>query len=171
MSTSASTSSFKYETLSISLSNSILSVALNRPKKLNSISTLMWTEIGLLFNSINNFNNIKVVILSANGRMFTAGLDLKDAMTMFTPNDDIDVSRRALIMKKVITDFQNAFTAIEKCRVPVIAVINGACIGGGVDLIAACDIRYATEDATFSIKEVDIGLLFVHKYFKFRSCC
>uniref|UniRef100_T1JKI9 Delta(3,5)-Delta(2,4)-dienoyl-CoA isomerase, mitochondrial n=1 Tax=Strigamia maritima TaxID=126957 RepID=T1JKI9_STRMM len=71
---------------------------------------------------------------------------------------DADIARKARFMKKLVSDYQSSFTAIENCNKPVIAAIHGACIGGGVDMVTACDIRYCTQDAWFQIKEVDIGL-------------
>lgn len=96
-------------------------------------------------------------------RLFTAGLDLT-AMTSgegdgpSVMSDESDVSRKALQMEGLIETPQLGISAFEKCRKPVIAVVDGACIGGGVDLISACDIRYCTKDAYFCIKEVAVGL-------------
>ena len=73
-------------------------------------------------------------------------------------NTDQDIGRKALKLRTLILRWQNAFTQIELCGKPVIAAIHGACIGAGVDLVTACDIRYATQDAVFSVKEVDIGI-------------
>lgn len=70
----------------------------------------------------------------------------------------LDAARKAYRNRAFIQDFQDSFTAIELCSKPVIAAIHGACVGGGIDLITACDIRYCSKDAFFSVKEVYVGL-------------
>jgi delta(3,5)-delta(2,4)-dienoyl-CoA isomerase len=75
------------------------------------------------------------------------------------PSPELDTSRKAVALNRIIANFQESFTVIEKCPKPVIAAIHGACIGAGVDLICACDMRYCTQDAWFQIKEVDIGIV------------
>eukprot|EP00004_Rigifila_ramosa_P014008 TRINITY_DN3148_c0_g1_i1.p2 TRINITY_DN3148_c0_g1~~TRINITY_DN3148_c0_g1_i1.p2 ORF type:complete len:102 (+),score=25.73 TRINITY_DN3148_c0_g1_i1:264-569(+) len=72
--------------------------------------------------------------------------------------EEPDVARKAFRQRTTVLDFQDSFTAIEKCCKPVIAAVHGGCIGGGVDLITACDIRFCTTDAYFVVKEVDIAL-------------
>eukprot|EP00998_Keelungia_sp_KM082_P007220 NODE_3426_length_896_cov_52.365410_g3404_i0.p1 GENE.NODE_3426_length_896_cov_52.365410_g3404_i0~~NODE_3426_length_896_cov_52.365410_g3404_i0.p1 ORF type:complete len:270 (+),score=71.86 NODE_3426_length_896_cov_52.365410_g3404_i0:113-811(+) len=99
----------------------------------------------------------RVVVLSAAGRLFTAGLDLADA-DISGGGEKVDPARRAMQLRQLILDWQAAITSIERCRKPVIAAVHGACIGGGIDLISACDVRLCTADAFFSIKEVDVGL-------------
>ncbi|KAK6049819.1 enoyl-CoA hydratase/isomerase family protein [Cooperia oncophora] len=73
-------------------------------------------------------------------------------------NDEIDPGRKGRILRRIITTCQDGFTAIEACPKPVIAAVHSHCIGAGVDLITSCDIRYASSDALFSIREVDIGM-------------
>ena len=73
-------------------------------------------------------------------------------------NKGTDVARTALQLRNLILGFQESFNAIENCNQPVIAAVHGACIGAGVDMVSACDVRMCTADAKFQIKEVDIGL-------------
>ena len=75
-----------------------------------------------------------------------------DMASMIIPQDDQDVSRKAYKLRRSILQFQESFSAIEKCPQPVIAAIHSACVGGGVDMICACDIRWCTSDAWFQIK-------------------
>ena len=136
-------------------------VTLNRPKSLNSMSWQTFEELTHVFEHISNLRDVRVAILQANGKAFSSGLDLLDA------NENIfgrvqaqsdDVGRRGVLYHKLLQDLQDAATAPEKCRVPVIAAVHGYCIGAGIDIASSCDIRLATKDAKFTIKEVDIGL-------------
>jgi delta(3,5)-delta(2,4)-dienoyl-CoA isomerase len=99
-------------------------------------------------------------VLSAVGNHFSAGLDLKLASEMLDlkKSSAVDPARKAIQLRKSVWEMQEAFNQIENCGKPVIAAIRGACIGGGVDMISACDVRFASADAFFSVKEVDIGL-------------
>ena len=80
------------------------------------------------------------------------GLDLMDMADIFMQNEDKDVSRKAFHLRNAILQFQESFSVIERCPQPVIAAIHSACVGGGVDMICACDIRWCTSDAWFQIK-------------------
>ena len=93
------------------------------------------------------------------GKNFCAGIDLSLLMDVSQYDNIQCEGRKRETVRKFILQLQDCITAIEKCRKPVIAAIHRACIGGGVDIISACDMRYCTEDAYFSIKEVDMGLV------------
>jgi len=135
-----------------------------------------WLEMSSCFDEIAEDEDCRSVVVAAEGRVFTAGLDMSDTSLMqslsggasvagdddFDEDDENDVrpdvARKAFNIHKIALKFQDSFTSIERCPKPVIAAIHGPCIGGGVDLVSACDIRYATRDAFFQIKEVDVGL-------------
>ena len=89
------------------------------------------------------------------------GLDLMDMADTFMQNDDKDVSRKAFHLRNTILQFQESFSVIERCPQPVIAAIHSACIGGGVDMICACDIRWCTSDAWFQIKVLNFLISYV----------
>ncbi|RLA50319.1 MAG: enoyl-CoA hydratase, partial [Gammaproteobacteria bacterium] len=95
-------------------------------------------------------------ILAGNGKHFCAGLDL--AMFGGLHGETSEPSRRAEHLRRTILHLQDNLSAIEKCRVPVLAAIHNTCIGGGVDMTCCADMRYATQDAYFSIREIDIGM-------------
>eukprot|EP00532_Pseudo-nitzschia_australis_P015146 CAMPEP_0168268704 /NCGR_PEP_ID=MMETSP0141_2-20121125/13858_1 /TAXON_ID=44445 /ORGANISM="Pseudo-nitzschia australis, Strain 10249 10 AB" /LENGTH=272 /DNA_ID=CAMNT_0008209145 /DNA_START=241 /DNA_END=1059 /DNA_ORIENTATION=- len=103
-----------------------------------------------------------IVLTGAGTKAFTAGIDITDesfGLAGQTSNDnDNDVARRGLRFYPQIIDMQRCFTAIEECPVPVIAAIQGSCIGAGVDLASVCDIRICSDTAKFSVREVKIGL-------------
>ncbi|KAM6931621.1 delta(3,5)-Delta(2,4)-dienoyl-CoA isomerase, mitochondrial [Lycodopsis pacificus] len=148
-----------YTTLAISHpAESVTHVELHRPDKRNAMNRAFWSEMVVCFNEIAGDPGCRVVVVSGAGKVFTAGIDLMDmAGDILSPEGD-DAARIAWNMRKVIAKYQETFSVIEKCPKPVVVAVHGACVGGGVDLITACDIRLCTQDAWFQIKEVVIGL-------------
>ncbi|KAL6434831.1 hypothetical protein ACFW04_005189 [Cataglyphis niger] len=149
-----------YKTLAVStLKPFVYMVKLNRPEKLNAINPTMWREFKECFEGLAFNPDCRVIILSAAGKVFCSGIDLQGMLEM---GQDLaqhnDIARKCRALENKIKDYQDSFTAIEKCPKPVIAAVHGACIGAGVDMISATDIRYASSNAYFQIKEVDIGL-------------
>jgi enoyl-CoA hydratase len=128
---------------------------LNRPKQRNTMTMEFFQEIHRLFEAFDEDDDVRVVVIRAEGKSFTAGLDLVAAQSLL--GDGSAVYREEL--RRKIMKLQESMTAIEKCRKPVIAAIHGYCIGGGVDLTSACDIRLASRDAIFSIRETRIGII------------
>ncbi|XP_072346326.1 delta(3,5)-Delta(2,4)-dienoyl-CoA isomerase, mitochondrial isoform X1 [Scyliorhinus torazame] len=151
--------SYDFETLRVSQArDSVLHVELNRPKKRNAMNKTLWREMVECFQRIAQDTDQRVVVVSGAGKMFTAGIDLLDmAGEVLQPQGD-DTARKAWHMRNTILQYQESFNVIEKCSKPVIAAVHGACIGGGIDLITACDIRLCSRDAWFQVKEVDIGM-------------
>ncbi|KAJ2797904.1 hypothetical protein H4R21_004136 [Coemansia helicoidea] len=154
--------SYDFGLLCVGLSaDGVAHVEINRPEALNAFSSQVWQELGACFGRFKSDGRVRCVVLSAAGRMFTAGLDLKEAATGplgAAPDPAVDVARRGYYHRLAILEFQDAISAIETCDKPVIAVVHGACLGIGIDVISACDIRVAAEDAFFVVKEVDIGM-------------
>ncbi|KAE8294919.1 Delta(3,5)-Delta(2,4)-dienoyl-CoA isomerase, mitochondrial [Larimichthys crocea] len=127
-------------------------------KVMNSELLSSCSEMVDCFNEIAMNSDCRVVVLSGAGKFFTAGIDLTDvASDVLSPEGD-DAARISWNIRKKLFKFQEAFSVIERCPKPVVVAIHGACIGAGVDLISACDIRMCTQDAWFQVKEVDIGL-------------
>ena len=148
----------QYETLSVSLENHIATVRLNRPEKANAMSATMWQEIRQAFQWVDVTPEARVAVLQGEGKVFTAGIELQMMMGLGPQirNDCDGRTREAL--RRVILDLQDTLTSIERCRKPVLAAIHGGCIGGGIDLVTCADMRYASSDAYFTIKEIDIGM-------------
>ncbi|TPX34654.1 hypothetical protein SmJEL517_g02728 [Synchytrium microbalum] len=145
-----------YTTIRVSwAAESVLHVELNRPNKLNSFIHKTWDDIYDCFKRAHKDADVRCVVISSTGRAFTAGLDLVEA---FPPIDETDPPRRILLSQAHCQEWQDVMSSLENCGKPVICAINGACVGAGVDLITASNIRYATKDAYFCIKEIDIGL-------------
>jgi enoyl-CoA hydratase/carnithine racemase len=143
-----------YQTLTVSLTDGIVNVVLNRPDKSNAINQRMWSDIRDVFLEIDKTPAARVVVLSGAGKHFTAGIDLT-MLSEITQGDHAAYQREKL--RQTILDLQDVITSLEKCRKPVIAAIHGACIGAGVDLICAADMRYCSADANFVIKEIELG--------------
>jgi enoyl-CoA hydratase len=143
----------------------IAEVVLNRPDKLNAMPFELFYEVRDAFETIEADDAIRAAVVWAEGRMFTAGLDLTAAMGPFLGAADGGNGAKASLAKKnlrlyrTIKELQNCFTAIERCRKPSIAAVHGKCIGGGVDLVTACDIRLCTAEASFSIYETKIAIV------------
>ncbi|KAL0972987.1 hypothetical protein UPYG_G00197350 [Umbra pygmaea] len=148
-----------FTTLSVSQpAPSVTHVELHRPEKRNAMNKAFWREMVECFTQIAGDPECRVVVFSGAGKVFTAGIDLMDlASDILQPTGD-DMARRSWNIRHMIAKYQETFTVIEKCPKPVVVAVQGPCIGGGVDLITACDIRLCTQDAWFQVKEVDIGL-------------
>jgi len=149
----------KFEALTVSLENRIANIQLNRPDKANAINATMWKELKDVFDWVNGTPEVRVAVLSGQGKHFSAGIDFEFLSAIYNEVSELSEGRRQERLRQIIIGLQDSVTAIERCRKPVIAAIHGACIGGGIDLITACDIRYATVDARFSIKEVDLAIV------------
>jgi enoyl-CoA hydratase len=145
-----------YETLELDVEDQVATVNLNRPDKANAMNLAMWRELQAAFEWLDEEPSVRVVILAGNGKHFCAGLDL--GMFGSLHGSSSEPARRAEHLRRTILGLQDNLSAIEKCRKPVLAAIHNTCIGGGVDMTCCCDMRYATEDAHFSIKEIDIGM-------------
>ncbi|ETN70481.1 enoyl-CoA hydratase/isomerase family protein, partial [Necator americanus] len=118
-------------------------------------------ELRTTFDKLAEEPKCRAIVISGNGKSFCSGIDLQQGMGELIGmlmNDDADVGRKARSLRRLITTCQDSYTAIEACPKPVIAAIHSHCIGAGINLITACDVRYASSDAVFSIKEVDIGM-------------
>jgi len=148
----------QFETLEVSMENHIATVRLNRPDKANAMSATMWQEIRQAFQWVDTTPEARVAVLQGEGKLFTAGIDLQMMMGLGPQiqNDCDGRTREAL--RRVILDLQDTLTSLERCRKPVLAAIHGGCIGGGIDLVTCADMRYASSDAYFTIKEIDIGM-------------
>ncbi|KAI5638266.1 enoyl-CoA hydratase/isomerase domain-containing protein [Phthorimaea operculella] len=150
----------KFETLAVSEPKKhVFHVALNRPKKLNTFSHNMWFELKSCFSYLSDNPECRVVVLTGEGKHFTGGIDLHSFVENGAKANEFDcVARKARVLYHMIKAYQDSITALEDCIKPILVVTQNACVGAGVDLITAADMRYCTEDAWFQVKEVDIGL-------------
>ena len=148
----------QFETLAVSLQDHIATVRLNRPDKANAMSATMWQEIRQAFQWVDTTPEARVAVLQGEGKLFTAGIDLQMMMGLGPQIQNECDGRTREALRRVILDLQDTLTSLERCRKPVLAAIHGGCIGGGIDLVTCADMRYASSDAYFTIKEIDIGM-------------
>ncbi len=135
----------------------IAHLVLDRPEAMNTMHPLFWRELDEALTKVHREGTARALVISSTGKHFSAGM----ALETFAGNnlmDDATPEGRAAIFD-VVTDIQTTFTKLETLRIPVIAAIHGGCIGGAVDMVTACCIRYATVDAFFCIQEINIGMV------------
>ncbi len=147
------------QTLQLIIENNIARVTINRPEKANALNQTAWDETKEVFESLDENPEVRVIVLEGGeSKHFCAGIDLSLLMSVSQTNIACDARRRERVRKDVLR-LQAPIDAIENCSKPVLAAIHGGCIGGGIDLICACDMRYCTDDAYFTIKEIDMGMV------------
>ncbi len=143
----------------LTIENHIAHLNFNRPQKANSLNMESWAELQKAMEFFDQEDDVRVVILGGNGKNFSGGMDLEVLMNLQSFQQIDGEARKREKLAAHIRYLQDCITAIEKCSKPVIAMIHGACIGGAVDIVAACDMRYASQSAKFSIKEIDLGMV------------
>jgi enoyl-CoA hydratase/carnithine racemase len=142
--------------IAVGIANGVAHVELARPDKLNAMDGDMFAAIGDTFRRVGRDPAVRAILLSARGRHFSAGLDLEYASKQFPRATD--PGRAAEARLRHIEWLQDSFSAVEQARPPVIAAIHGGCIGAGVDLVSACDLRVASVDAFLQIAEIDVAI-------------
>jgi len=151
----------KYKCFQVDVENHIANLVLSRPNELNTMSRDFWVELGDVLEEINKNSEVRVVVMSSTGKHFCAGMDLSafsNGVDNIPDEKKPDHARIGEAVYRVAKELQEYISTLEKIRVPVIAAIHGGCIGGAVDLVTACDIRLASDDAFFCIQEVNIGM-------------
>ncbi len=147
----------EYSAFKVELTDNIAHVQINRPEKINAMSAAFWEEIVAIFQWIDDTDAVRAVVISGAGKHFSSGIDLM-MLASLAGQMGKDVGRNARLLRRTILRLQASFNAVDNCRKPVLAAIQGYCIGGAIDLVSACDMRYCSRDAQFSIKEIDMGM-------------
>ena len=135
----------------------IAHLVMNRPERLNALDMTVWRELDEVLHQLHQSNHARALVISSTGKHFSAGMSL-DAFGGSVSMDDQTAEGRAAIFD-MLGGLQSTFTRLETLRMPVIAAIQGGCIGGAVDMVTACCLRYATTDAFFCIQEINIGMV------------
>ena len=149
-----------YETLKVTTEHKVAHVSLNRPDALNAFNMQMFFEMKACFEALSTDPGVRAIVLSGGGRFFTAGLDLKEAAaSLLSGKGSGDAGRDREQFRRHVLDLQSCQTAIDQCRVPVIAAVHSGCLGAGVDVVTACDIRIMSQDAWFTIQEINVGIV------------
>ena len=147
----------KYSCFEYSIDKKIAHISMCRPDEFNSMNKAFWSELPHLIENISDNASARVIVLSGEGKHFCAGMDLAN----FGPSDSSPNAHKGMkseLAYRVTLDLQHTISCLEKARMPVISAIQGACIGGGVDMATATDLRYCTKDAFFCIQEINIGM-------------
>jgi len=147
------------KSLKLSIDNKVAFLSFNRPEKANSLNVEAWEEMQSAFEYLDKQKDVRVIVLSGEGKHFCAGMDLTALMSVQDQSQGKCEAQKKDDIRQFIIKIQDTISSLEKCRKPVLAAIHNGCIGGAVDIITAADIRYCTEDAYFTIKEVDLGLV------------
>ena len=151
---------FLSEVLSIEKQGAVGILWLDRADKYNALSTELWSALPNALNELAADNQIGAIVLAGRGDHFCAGIDLvQDSLSEHKNNQARSLAEANMRQLENTRQFQAAISAVADCPLPVIAVIQGYCLGAGVDLITACDIRIASNDALFSVRETRIGLV------------
>jgi len=148
----------------VEIADKVGHIKMIRPEKANSMIASFWRDLPVIVDEMSSSGSVRAVVLSGEGRHFCSGMDL----SVFASGDnDLQAdgsggqrhrSRRNERFRSTAMHLQESFTALERARMPVLCAVQGACVGGGIDMVSAADIRYATEDAFFSIAEINIGM-------------
>jgi len=147
-----------YECFDVSITDNIAHIVLNRPEKRNSMNPAFWRDLPKIIEDIDDHAKARCIVISSTGPVFSAGIDLSMFGSEIAHTQDKNDPTYGMGFYSNVLRLQESFTALERCRIPVIAAIQGGCIGGGVDLVTACDIRLSTDDAYVTIYEINVGM-------------
>jgi enoyl-CoA hydratase len=151
---------FSSPVVTLEVEGHVAKLWLDRPEARNALGSAFWRDLPLATAAIANDPVTRVLVIAAKGPHFTVGLDLKEFGADFIAND-AGGSKASANAKSYesIRRMQRAVTSIAELEIPVIAAVHGYCIGGGVDLITACDVRLASSDAVFSVREAKVAIV------------
>ena len=145
------------EALLLELREHVLNVRLNRPNSANAMNPTMWRELQLAFEWADTCPEVRVVVLSGEGKHFCAGIDLSMFGDIQFQHDDPCRANEQFVDH--LRTLQRNLQALRACRKPVLAAMHGACVGGAIDMVCYADMRYCCEGTTFCVKEIDIGMV------------
>jgi len=150
-----------HDCFDVTIDESVAHLRLSRPDELNTMVPAFWSELPAILGDIDRNARARAIVISSSGRHFSAGMDL----AVFTGENAIpsgggvsEAGRRHAGLWMMVQHLQDAFTALERVRMPVLAAVQGGCIGGAVDMVCAADMRYCSADAFFCVQETNIGM-------------
>jgi enoyl-CoA hydratase len=150
--------------LAIERDGAVATLYLDRPDKLNALSRSLWYELPQAVAALDRDDEVRVIVLAGRGKAFCAGIDLVDHAPALAKGDSLSGTDGSAVAKRRqlyddIRAYQRAASCFAATNKPVIAAVHGSCLGAGVDLITACDLRLASADATFSVRETRIAMV------------
>jgi enoyl-CoA hydratase len=145
-----------YRCFDVSTTGGVTQLTMNRAAQANSMITEFWSELPEIVEQLDSEGKTRALVLSGEGKHFCSGMDLAVFESALVATDSA-ADREAF--RKLVLKLQHSFSCLEHSRMPVIAAITGACIGAAVDMICACDMRYCTNDAFFTIQEINLGIM------------
>ena len=149
-----------YSCFTVEIEAGVAHLQMKRPEALNTMTRAFWNELPAIIRDINDNARARCIVISSTGKHFCAGMDL----SVFTDGEGVsgalsaDRFVTAESFRRHVHHLQDTFSCLDEARMPVIMAIQGGCIGGAVDFASACDIRYASSDAFFTIHEINIGM-------------
>ena len=151
-----------YECFDVEVNDQVGHIRMIRPEKANSMVASFWRDLPVIVDGLSAAGDVRAIVLSGEGKHFSSGMDLSvfggDAIGPDGTTAGGHRSRRNERLRNTVLKLQDTFSCFERARIPVLCAIQGACIGGGIDMVSAADMRYATENAYFSIQEINIGM-------------
>jgi len=151
------TSTTPLSCFSLTTSNHVAHLVLNKPEAMNTMHPTFWRELDAVLTQLHHDGAARALVISSTGKHFSAGMALETFAGAIQMDDHSPEGRAAIF--DTLADMQATFTKLETLRIPVIAAIQGGCIGGAVDMVTACCIRYATPQTFFCIQEINIGMV------------
>jgi enoyl-CoA hydratase len=146
-----------YRCFEVEVQDKVGHLRLCRPDELNTMVVEFWRELPEIVDRLSDDGEVRALVLSSTGKHFSAGMDMSvfTSGALVAPGEPgrANASRRLLVLR-----LQHAFSSVERARMPVLAAIQGGCIGGAVDLVCACDLRYASQDAFFVVQETNLAM-------------
>ena len=149
-----------YECFDVEIEAGVAHLRLKRPDAMNSMIRAFWSELPVIIRDIDDNARARCIVISSTGKHFSAGMDLAvfgggNGLGGGGERDRFNAAEAARLQ---LLRLHESFTCLDRARMPVLAAVQGGCIGGAVDMISACDVRYATADAFFCIQEINIGM-------------
>jgi enoyl-CoA hydratase len=149
-----------YSCFKVEIEAGVAHIQLKRPEAMNTMTRAFWNELPAIVKHIDDNALARCIVITSTGKHFSAGMEL----SVFTDGEGVTQDRdgdrhvAGESFRRHVHHLQDSFSCLDKARMPVIVAIQGGCIGGAVDFVSACDIRYATTDAFFCIQEINIGM-------------
>jgi len=153
-------SDFSSDVFEVERDGAVATLWLDNPARRNAMGSAFWNDLPVIMADLDSDPSVNAVVLAANGPHFSTGLDLTTmGGTLLGEREGTSAHARRMRLYREIRRLQGSISAVAACRKPVIAAVHGYCLGGGIDLITACDVRLASADAVFSVRETKIAIV------------